>query len=452
MAKHFREPGAPAPQPRRRAPEELGARDDAEAQQGFFTGEPYTPAPYGQQDGQQAYAPAPHADEAPRRARKKRRWPIALACVLVLAAVGTGVYLYLNPPFYKVSINGAEQTVKAGTTVQDVVDEGLVSPTAGDLIAIDGSVAQQGGGVAYAATVNGAEADGGHRLASGDQLQVDDGADVDEEYTETTEAIPHGESGGDYSTLSSYYNGSIHVFSAGEDGQKTVRTGKVSGKTVEEVTKQPTDAGYSSYHANVGDQKVIALTFDDGPWPTTTGQILDILKENGAHATFFQIGEQVAGMADTEKRIVEEGNQVATHTWDHARGSGQGVNLTFMTAEEQRTEVQKGFEAIESVLGTSVTHVLRAPGGNYYGPLVDNLKDLVDAEIGWDVDTKDWSRPGAEAIEQALLSAKPGDVVLMHDGGGDRSQTVEALRSALPKLVAQGYKFVTVDELMAYGK
>ena len=259
-------------------------------------------------------------------------------------------------------------------------------------------------------------------------------------------------SGGDYSTLSSYYNGSIHVFSAGEDGQKTVRTGKVSGKTVEEVTKQPTDAGYSSYHANVGDQKVIALTFDDGPWPTTTGQILDILKENGAHATFFQIGEQVAGMADTEKRIVEEGNQVATHTWDHARGSGQGVNLTIMSAEEQRTEVQRGFEAIESALGTSVTHVLRAPGGNYYGPLVDNLKDLVDAEIGWDVDTKDWSRPGTEAIEQALLSAKPGDVVLMHDGGGDRSQTVEALRSALPKLVAQGYKFVTVDELMAYGK
>ena len=158
MAKHFREPGAPAPQPRRRAPEELGARDGAEAQQGFFEDTPYTPAPYGQQDGQQAYAPAPHADEAPRRARKKRRWPIALACVLVLAAVGTGVYLYLNPPFYKVSINGAEQTVKAGTTVQDVVDEGLVSPTAGDLIAIDGSVAQQGGGVAYAATVNGAAA------------------------------------------------------------------------------------------------------------------------------------------------------------------------------------------------------------------------------------------------------------------------------------------------------
>ena len=99
-----------------------------------------------------------------------------------------------------------------------------------------------------------------------------------------------------------------------------------------------------------------------------------------------------------------------------------------------------------------MTHVLRAPGGNYYGPLVDNLKDLVDAEVGWDVDTEDWSRPGAGAIESALLSAKPGDVVLMHDGGGDRSQTVEALRSALPKLAVQGYKFVTVDELMAYGK
>ena len=71
-------------------------------------------------------------------------------------------------------------------------------------------------------------------------------------------------------------------------------------------------------------------------------------------------------------------------------------------------------------------------------------------EIGWNVDTEDWRRPGAEAIAQRLLSVKPGDVVLMHDGGGDRSQTIEALKIALPQLVEEGYKFVTIDQLIAY--
>jgi peptidoglycan/xylan/chitin deacetylase (PgdA/CDA1 family) len=75
----------------------------------------------------------------------------------------------------------------------------------------------------------------------------------------------------------------------------------------------------------------------------------------------------------------------------------------------------------------------------------------VSAEIGWDVDTLDWSRPGADSIAQMIMSVKPGQVILCHDGGGDRSQTIEALRIALPKLKEQGWTFVTIDELMAYG-
>ncbi len=402
-----------------------------------------------------AYAPAPYGAgqpaQAPRRRKKRGPLPIIIAAVLLVAA-GVGVYLVANPPIYSVTVNGAEQTVNTGTTVEQCIEKGFAAPNAGNLIAVDGSVAQQGGGTAYTATVNGNAVDGSYAVKKGDNVQISDGTDVDEEYTETTEAVAHGTSGTDYSTLSSYYGGSIHVYSSGEDGEKVVKTGKVSGKTVEEVTKAPVDAGYSAYVANVGDEKVIALTFDDGPWPTTTSEILDILKENGAHATFFQIGNQIANMPDIEKRIVEEGNQVGTHTWDHASGSGQGVNLTYMSAEEQREEITKGFNAIEETLGTSVTHIMRAPGGNYYGSLIDNLKDLVVAEIGWDLDTEDWSRPGASAIEQVILSVKPGQVILMHDGGGDRSQTVEALRSALPQLIAQGYKCVTIDELMAYGK
>ena len=446
MARHFKDDSAQrayASRARRSADDyrAAGQRQDAGHQRQAAPA-PYTPAPYG--------AGQPDSPR-PRRRKKRGPLPIILAAV-ALVAVGVGIYLVANPPIYSVTVNGAEQTVNTGTTVEQCVEKGFASPAAGNLIAVDGSIAQQGGGTAYTATVNGNEVDGSYAVKKGDDVQISDGADVDEEYTETTEAVAHGTSGTDYSTLSSYYGGSIHVYSAGEDGEKTVKTGKVSGKTVEEVTKQPVDAGYNAYVANVGDEKVIALTFDDGPWPTTTSEILDILKENGAHATFFQIGNQIANMPDIEKRIVEEGNQVGTHTWDHASGSGQGVNLTYMTADEQREEITKGFNAIEETLGTSVTHIMRAPGGNYYGSLIDNLKDLVTAEIGWDLDTEDWSRPGASAIEQVILSVKPGQVILMHDGGGDRSQTVEALRNALPQLTAQGYKCVTIDELMAYGK
>jgi peptidoglycan/xylan/chitin deacetylase (PgdA/CDA1 family) len=145
------------------------------------------------------------------------------------------------------------------------------------------------------------------------------------------------------------------------------------------------------------------------------------------------------------------GCKVYTHTYDHAAGSGGGTSIANMSASEQVEEIQKGYKAIKDATGEEPDHIMRAPGGNFYGDVIDNLWDYVDAEIGWDVDTMDWSRPGVEYIEEMILSAKPGQVVLMHDGGGDRSQTVEALANALPKLVEDGYKFITIDELLEYG-
>jgi peptidoglycan/xylan/chitin deacetylase (PgdA/CDA1 family) len=110
----------------------------------------------------------------------------------------------------------------------------------------------------------------------------------------------------------------------------------------------------------------------------------------------------------------------------------------------------EGYEAIREVLGEEPSHVTRAPGGNFYGETVSILEPYVDAEIGWDVDTEDWRLPGADAIYERLMSVQPGQVILCHDGGGDRSQTVEAVSRAVPELVAQGYTFVTIDELLKY--
>lgn len=382
-----------------------------------------------------------------RYSSQRNRNPISkvLVAMVVIALLGAGfgIYNIVNPAQFEVTINGMTKTVERGTTIDDMINTGVVSPVAGDLVAVDGSIITQGGGDRFNAILNEEETiDGTKKLRKDDVIQVSDGKDIMEEYSVEEVTVDPGQAVDGI--------GSIHHYVDGVVGKTEVRTGATSGLTVETVITPVSDAMFKSYNADTGADKAIALTFDDGPWPTTTDQVLDILKQYGVKATFFTIGEQIDDYPEATKRIVDEGHQLCTHTWDHAAGSGQGVNLTYMSAEEQIAEVTKGYDAIKAITGTEASHIIRAPGGNYSGDIVWTLEPYVDAEIGWNVDTMDWSRPGADAIAQAILSAEPGDVVLMHDGGGDRSQTVEALRIAIPKLIERGYTFVTMDELIAY--
>lgn len=419
-----------------------------------MAGKHSAPAPQGQAGpvstrAAQGYVPQSNVYDQPRRGRGGKI--VALIALLLVAAIaGTCGYLYFNPLWYHVTVNGEEVKVNRNATIADVIEEGYATPTPGNLLAIDGNLAVEGGGFAFAATVNGEPTtDGSTVLPKDAVVEIVDGADQTEEYVETQEPIAHGTIDADTSAAG-YWDGSLHVYQKGEDGVRSTRTGSVSGVTVSEQIKAPTDSGYHIYTANVGEDKVVALTFDDGPWPETTDQILDVLEANGAKATFFTIGEQISYNTEKIQREYNLGCQVCTHTWDHASGSGQGVNITYMSAEEQINEVQNGYAAIRDALGVEPSHVLRAPGGNYYGDAIANLEPYVDAEIGWDVDTEDWRLPGEDAIYEAIMSVQPGQVVLMHDGGGDRTQTVKAVQRAVPELVAQGYRLVTVDELLAY--
>lgn len=376
--------------------------------------------------------------------------PFVAAGVIALAAILAVVFIFIYPLRFDVTINGSTQTVGRGTTIARVIEDGAASPAPGNLLAVDGSVLETGGGYAFSATVNGeSTTDGDTALDKGDVVEISDGEDMTESYNETEQTIPHGTSMSD-TDFSSYWNASLHVYEEGQDGVNLTRTGSVSGKTVTEEVTPAVDAGYHIYTADVGEDKVVALTFDDGPWPDTTDEILDILEANGAKATFFTIGNQISSYPEQVKRAYDMGCEVCTHTWDHAAGSGGGTNICNMSSSEQIEEVSKGMEAIEDVLGVEAPRILRAPGGNFYGDAVSTLQPYLDAEIGWDVDTEDWSRPGSSAIYEAIMSVKPGQVVLMHDGGGDRTQTVEALREALPELVKQGYSFITISELLAY--
>lgn len=172
--------------------------------------------------------------------------------------------------------------------------------------------------------------------------------------------------------------------------------------------------------------KVIYLTFDDGPDPLWTPKILRVLTENHATATFFDIGENVVGRAYLIAMIRAQGSQVGNHTWDHSDLAT--LSDSAVTRELDRTDRIQG-----------AARCVRPP----YGATNNRVDALIKArgqrvEL-WNVDTRDWARPGVAAIERQLLGAQDGATVLMHTGGGDRSETVAALRDALPQLRAKGF-------------
>lgn len=220
--------------------------------------------------------------------------------------------------------------------------------------------------------------------------------DVTEEYDVTTEETAPGQV--------ELGEGAIHVYVPGEAAQVEKRTGKVSGKTVEETVKEGSDNVYLKYNANTNGEKVIALTFDDGPWPTTS-ELLDVLKENDAVATFFTIGEQISDKTDyvdTIKRMAAEGHQIGTHSYDHAAtGGGNGVDMTRPKPEKQTEEVQMGQQAIADATGSEASKVFRSPGGNFHDEIIWNLQPYITSEIGWNVDTEDWRRPAPTPLRSA---------------------------------------------------
>lgn len=191
--------------------------------------------------------------------------------------------------------------------------------------------------------------------------------------------------------------------------------------------------------------KLVALTFDDGPDLHWTPQVLEVLSKYNAKATFFLVGRQVDKYPDMVKRIVDEGHAVGNHTWSHAQ-------LPKLTPEQAREQMTSTDEALKKALGKG-TYLFRAP----YGAVNDNVKAVAAQQgqliIGWSIDTKDWA---GNTPDQIMNNVKqhihPGSIILQHSfggKGGDLSNTVEATRRICEYLQAQGYQFVTVPELLA---
>lgn len=199
-------------------------------------------------------------------------------------------------------------------------------------------------------------------------------------------------------------------------------------------------AQYTSVPVHIDPSKpMVALTFDDGP-SAVTPRILDILKSNGCHATFFVVGNRVENYADIARRAVEEGNELACHTWSH-------VKMTNLSSSEAKREINRSAEAIYESTGYRIKY-LRPPYGSYNKTIRSACGDLDIVIINWSLDTEDWKTRNAASTFAAVKSqVKNGSIILCHDLYGE---TADAVALFVPWLIQNGYQVSSVEEMMAF--
>jgi len=217
--------------------------------------------------------------------------------------------------------------------------------------------------------------------------------------------------------------------------------------TMQKSQENPSQGGdHSSFSSVHVEGPYIAMTFDDGPHAILTPKLLDILKQRHIHATFFVLGQLVKEHPEIVERAVAEGHEIANHSWDHKA-------LNKLGEGGLQHELADTSAAIKDAVGKAPT-LMRPP----YGATNHRLSRAIEKEYGmkvilWSVDPDDWKDPGPQVVEQRIVSgwkgsggAKPGAIILSHD---IHKGTVEAMPATLDTLLAKGYQFVTVSELLA---
>lgn len=191
-----------------------------------------------------------------------------------------------------------------------------------------------------------------------------------------------------------------------------------------------------TYYMAHTQEKVIALTFDDGPDPIDTPDVLDILKEKNIRATFFVLGEAAHSNPNLLKRIVMEGHEIGNHSFNHDYQQRRLVE-----------EIKQTDQEVFAVTGTH-TYFYRPPGGFLSKNQLETIKKNGHMVALWSVDSKDWRNPGIKQIvDNVMKNVFPGAIILLHDGGYQRTQTVKALGPIIDALRDNGYQLTTLSEL-----
>ena len=224
-----------------------------------------------------------------------------------------------------------------------------------------------------------------------------------------------------------------HARGAGHAGEITARGGRGANGHHHTTVTSDHAPGQPVYYVDDG-PKVIALTIDDGPSPVYTPQILALLAKYRVTAAFSMIGENASHYPGVARDVADAGHMIVNHTWDHA-------NLTRLSRSGVRAEIARAMDAIEAATGRRPT-MFRAPYGAWSDAALQCCASAGLTPLDWSVDPRDWSRPGVTAIIHNIMrNTRTGSIILEHDGGGDRSQTVAALKFVSPRLLDEGYRF-----------
>lgn len=201
------------------------------------------------------------------------------------------------------------------------------------------------------------------------------------------------------------------------------------------------------YRENIS-EKVVALTFDDGPSPQWTPKILDVLKKENVKATFFMLGKHVKQYPDIARRVAQEGHEIENHSYSHHV-------LLYYKPDELENEIKSCEKIIKDAAGQT-THYFRPPKAWVSAAEKKKIKEMGYGVVLWSLNSKDWVTFDDKYIVKYLLHhIRPGDIILFHDSGGafsteggDRQETVLAVERLIERLKERGYSFVTVRELI----
>lgn len=354
---------------------------------------------------------------------------------LSVAGVVAAAVLAVAIPTYeaRVTVAGDAHSVGLGATVADLIDSGALDPRAGDLVDVKGAPLEVGAGNPPVFFVNGRRADPDTRLRDGDRVSLRQGGDIVEGTEVMTTPIP-------IELVRTGRGPLVSLENPGSVGVREHVIGSISGEAVSTRVLEPAQPMIVRRWTPDSSTPVVALTFDDGPWPVQTERILDILAEHNVKATFFMVGRLVERHPAVARRVAAEGHLIGNHTASHA----------ILTDHDQETigrEIAEGTRAIRDVTGVT-PQWFRPPAGRMNPMVLAEAERMGMTLALWDVDPQDWRRPAADRMLPTMLSAiRPGSVVLLHDGGGNRSQTIAALPRLIEELKARGYLFVTLDQL-----
>jgi peptidoglycan-N-acetylglucosamine deacetylase len=348
------------------------------------------------------------------RLRLTRRAWLLLWLTAALIALADGGLL-LRGASVTVMLEGRSRSLPAGLTVAQALEH-IGRPAAGDLLAVDHSVLHKG---AYPPTmlINGQPVPATRRLHRGDRVTIVPGRSRIESVTRVSQQLAANRPGNPMRSL------------ATGPAQAVLDRGQQSGRMMP-VAFHPA--------AGTAGPLPVALTFDDGPWPDTTAQILTILTQRQASATFFVIGRQVQRYPELVRRELAAGMAVGSHSWSHPQPFDR------LPVARIRDEVARGRRSLQA-LGVRPVG-FRPPGGATSPAMAATGQAVGDRTVLWSVDPADW-RPGVTAdqlVWRVLAAARPGAIVLLHDGGGDRAATVAALPAIIDGLRRLGLTLTLV--------